>query len=614
MSRPANPQAAFRQQGRRSSAWQVAQEQTVKGVSNVGNALGRWFGVTADHEEVQHRAEAYRRRKSGFVGPQGGMHRGVQPSESVVSQLKSVLNDSDLSSSDDEPADPADRPMTRNYAQGMAHYRDLRMRELNNAPRPGWFGGMNKGKDEEATDLGASRRQGASPPKRRHSKLRNDTLVARQLQALPTFTPYFIYLITFVQFALSVAFFAYAFSQNAFAPFGLGWATNVCTGFDCPDGFNGSTITVSRRVEHNFLYGPNSKYLLQFGAKLTPCMRPDNEGLIRAAIERDTQCGSTWGYPCESTSLTAGYGCCALSSSRKGMTDYATCMAAGTNSTWQQNTLCSEARDYIVIRPCCGIGLDSKCEIITALECSFRGGSWQMNEQLCSRTMCLGSLCYLNRGGFYLTANQKLANQPENANQWYRFILPLFLHAGVIQLAIIIAIQLYAGCDVEREAGFLRTLLIYFISGIGGYVISGIFLTSQVTTGADPAVYGLLAVLLVELFQSWQIVSNAWSEFFKLGGFSLLLLMVGTLPFIDNWSHIGGFVFGIVSGIVFLPYVTFGDWDLNRKRILLLICIPVLILMIVLAFVTFYRLQTTSFCSWCKYLNCIPYTSQIECS
>jgi hypothetical protein len=49
-------------------------------------------------------------------------------------------------------------------------------------------------------------------------------------------------------------------------------------------------------------------------------------------------------------------------------------------------------------------------------------------------------------------------------------------------------------------------MLIYFISGIGGYVISGIFIINQVTTGADPAVFGLLAVLLVELFQSWQVI------------------------------------------------------------------------------------------------------------
>jgi hypothetical protein len=70
---------------------------------------------------------------------------------------------------------------------------------------------------------------------------------------------------------------------------------------------------------------------------------------------------------------------------------------------------------------------------------------------------------------------------------------------------------------------------------------------------------------------------------------------------------------GFVSGIIFLPYVTFGDWDITRKRILLAICLPLLVVMMTLAFSFFYKIQGTTFCSWCKYLDCIPYTSDIDC-
>lgn len=80
-------------------------------------------------------------------------------------------------------------------------------------------------------------------------------------------------------------------------------------------------------------------------------------------------------------------------------------------------------------------------------------------------------------------------------------------------------------------------------------------------------------------------------------------LMIGTLPFIDNWSHIGGFVFGLVSAIVFLPYITFGKWDLTRKCLLLVFAIPSLIIMLIVAFVYFYRVQSIHFCSWCHYAH-----------
>ena len=106
---------------------------------------------------------------------------------------------------------------------------------------------------------------------------------------------------------------------------------------------------------------------------------------------------------------------------------------------------------------------------------------------------------------------------------------------------------------------------------------------------------------------------HPWREFIKLTLIAVVALMIGTLPYIDNWSHIGGFFFGLVSGVIFLPYITFGKWDMTRKRILLAVCGPALIVMSVLAFVYFYKIQSTTFCWWCKYVDCVPYVSQIDC-
>lgn len=114
----------------------------------------------------------------------------------------------------------------------------------------------------------------------------------------------------------------------------------------------------------------------------------------------------------------------------------------------------------------------------------------------------------------------------------------------------------------------------------------------------SPAAFGLLGVLVVELFQAWQIVPNAKTQLAKLLALIFVALGIGTLPYIDNWSHIGGFFFGIVSGIVFLPYITFGQWDARRKKILLLVCCPLLLGMILLALVTFCK-------SRCSVLRCI---------
>jgi hypothetical protein len=70
---------------------------------------------------------------------------------------------------------------------------------------------------------------------------------------------------------------------------------------------------------------------------------------------------------------------------------------------------------------------------------------------------------------------------------------------------------------------------------------------------------------------------------------------------------------GAVSATVFLPYIYFGEWDFNRKRTILIVCLPLLIVGVVLVFFFFYNLKGADVCWWCHYLDCIPYTTDLEC-
>ena len=65
------------------------------------------------------------------------------------------------------------------------------------------------------------------------------------------------------------------------------------------------------------------------------------------------------------------------------------------------------------------------------------------------------------------------------------------------------------------------------------------FAPYEVNGGSTPAIFGMLGVLYVELFQFWQIVDRAWLELIKLTSFVIILLFLGTFPFIDNWAHLG---------------------------------------------------------------------------
>ena len=44
-------------------------------------------------------------------------------------------------------------------------------------------------------------------------------------------------------------------------------------------------------------------------------------------------------------------------------------------------------------------------------------------------------------------------NQPKDAPQGFRFIVPLFVHSGIIHLVIVMVIQWHIGTDIERQVG-----------------------------------------------------------------------------------------------------------------------------------------------------------------
>lgn len=125
--------------------------------------------------------------------------------------------------------------------------------------------------------------------------------------------------------------------------------------------------------------------------------------------------------------------------------------------------------------------------------------------------------------------------------------------------------------------------------------------------GPAGAQFGLLACLIVEVLQSWQMLKSPFKAIGKLLGIIGFLFVLGLLPWIDNFAHLGGFICGILLSFIFLPYICFGEFDKRRKRIQIFVCSILLLAYYVLAIVLFYITPIRD-CSWCQYFNCIPLT------
>jgi rhomboid protease GluP len=155
--------------------------------------------------------------------------------------------------------------------------------------------------------------------------------------------------------------------------------------------------------------------------------------------------------------------------------------------------------------------------------------------------------------------------------QWWRLFTAMFIHFGVVHLALNMWALWDVGRLVERLYGRWRFTLLYLCSGIAGNLVSLVVQGNQaVSGGASGAVFSLLGALLVFLWRERLQVDR--SEFRWLFGgalvFSFAMLAMGFLVNgIDNAAHIGGFGAGLAVGLILVrpwtgrsPSVQSGQW------------------------------------------------------
>lgn len=155
--------------------------------------------------------------------------------------------------------------------------------------------------------------------------------------------------------------------------------------------------------------------------------------------------------------------------------------------------------------------------------------------------------CQLNNlCGFHDKAYTK-SNPP---NQWFRFIIPMFLHAGFIHIAFNMLLQILLGREIEILIGSIRFLIIYLSSGIFGFILGANFAPQGIaSTGASGSLFGIIAIMLLDLLYHWRERRSPWVDLAWLVFDIVLSFALGLLPGLDNFSHIGGFLMGLVLGI-----------------------------------------------------------------
>ncbi|HEY7224918.1 MAG TPA: rhomboid family intramembrane serine protease [Micromonosporaceae bacterium] len=127
--------------------------------------------------------------------------------------------------------------------------------------------------------------------------------------------------------------------------------------------------------------------------------------------------------------------------------------------------------------------------------------------------------------------------------EYYRLFTSMFLHYGLLHLALNMWALWVLGRELEARLGPARFLSLYLVAGLGGSVACYIFTPAVQAAGASGALYGLFGALFV-VFRKLNLSTSSIITVLVIN-----LVFSITVPGISIAAHIGGLIVGTLVGV-----------------------------------------------------------------
>ena len=140
-------------------------------------------------------------------------------------------------------------------------------------------------------------------------------------------------------------------------------------------------------------------------------------------------------------------------------------------------------------------------------------------------------------------------------HEYWRLPASVFIHGGLIHLAVNMWCLYSIGPLVERLFGNLAFAAIYLAAGIGGAIASMATLPFRVSVGASGAIFGILGALLAFLIVHRRSVPGSVLKPLRSSALSFVIfntLFGAAVPNIDQSAHMGGLATGFVGGLLLI--------------------------------------------------------------
>lgn len=209
----------------------------------------------------------------------------------------------------------------------------------------------------------------------------------------------------------------------------------------------------------------------------------------------------------------------------------------------------------------------------------------------------------------------------------WRLLSPMVLHAGFIHYLLNMLALWFIGSAVEQCHGFFQSLLLFVVPAFGGSLLSAIFLPEYITVGASAGIFGLIGACLADICMNWALLFNGFVNGDNTHRHTVVLLvlfmdivvnsLIGLTPFVDNFAHLGGMLFGFLCGTSTMSRVTtdmFGDHQTKtfcstlKRNVFRFFGIILTVLTMCTSLVILMNGDgQTSPCKSCDALSCMPF-------
>lgn len=144
--------------------------------------------------------------------------------------------------------------------------------------------------------------------------------------------------------------------------------------------------------------------------------------------------------------------------------------------------------------------------------------------------------------------------------EWWRLVTPMFLHSGVIHVALTSWALLDFGPRVCKVYGSFTFFFMCLLGGISGNLASFLH-TPEATVGGSGPVFAIIGAWLIYQLQNKDMIPKDVSEKMFQKATIATALSFGLVNFglIDSWTYLGAALTGITYGFLTCPILQMDD-------------------------------------------------------